>query len=57
MTAGLSGGPSIRTSWYKIWQQAVALTALCAHTGKDGQAYIYGKQDLLQIDHWKLGAK
>ena len=46
MTAGLTAGPTVQTSWYDIWQQAVALTVLCAHAGKDGQAYIYGKQDL-----------
>lgn len=46
MTAGLTDGRLLRTSWYRIWQQVVALTVLCAHAGKDGQAYIYGKQDL-----------
>ena len=45
MTAGIRGGPNIRTSWYSIWQQAVALTVLCAHAGKEGQVYIRGKQD------------
>ena len=57
MTAGLSGGPTITTSWYKIWQQAIALTALCAHNGKGGQAYFNSKQDLSHIKHWKRGAK
>ena len=57
MTAGLSGGPTITTSWYKLWQQAIALTALCAHNGKGGQAYFNSKQDLSHIKHWKRGAK
>lgn len=40
MTAGLRGGPVIRTSWYNIWQQALALTRLCAQAGKTGTSYL-----------------
>lgn len=39
---GISPGPPVRTSWYQIWQQAVALGVLCGESGKNGEAFIYG---------------
>ena len=54
MTAGLRGGPVIRTSWYNIWQQALALTRLCAQAGKTGTSYLSGKQYLSFLEGRKL---
>ena len=55
MTAGLSPGPTLRTSWYDIWQQAVALSVLCAHKGKNGQVFLSGKHKSSHHQGWKLG--
>ena len=43
MISRQSSSPTIHTSWYDIWQQAVALSTLCAHTGQDGHVFLYGK--------------
>ena len=47
-------GPAIRTSWYQIWEQAVALTVLCVQPGEKGLAQIYGRQKL-HFAYWELG--
>ena len=54
MTAGISGGPAIKTSWYRIWQQVVALTRLCSQAGKAGQAYIYSERFWSFLEDGKL---
>ena len=56
MTAGLSPGLSLMTSWYDIWQQAVALSVLCAHKGKNGHVFLSGTHDLAHHQSWKLRA-
>lgn len=52
----LSSHTRLMTSWYEIWEQAVALTVLCARKGKGGSANMYSKQVLLHLEDWKLGA-
>ena len=56
MTAGSTGGAAIKTSWYRIWEQAVALTKLCSHGGKAGEAFLYSKRCSSILDDGKLKA-
>ncbi len=55
MTAGSTGGPAIKTSWYRIWEQAVALTKLCSQGGKAGQAFLYSKR--CYVHSWRREAE
>lgn len=45
MTAGMRDRRKVRASWYQVWEQAVALTRLCSHAGREGQATVYGPRE------------
>lgn len=38
----IRGAPAVE-SWYRIWEEMVAIEGMCARNGLDGTAYALGK--------------